>query len=554
MRRVRKAQGYAYSPFMRHIFLLLTILAGCFIASAQHKIIPHPVETKVLKETSPIVLNDSTGFICNIDQADFQREANQLKAFLSHGTGLKLNGTGGLTIIVKKDDSLKPHGPEAYRITLTRSQIIIGALTPKGIFYAGQSLAQMLPADFFNKHINKSHITWQIAAQELSILDYPRFQWRAFMLDEARHFFGEEALKRIIDQMALLKMNVLHWHLTDDVGWRIEIKKYPKLTQIGSKRRDTELETWGSGKYSGEPHAGFYTQEQIKRIVRYAADRHITIVPEFDIPGHSAAAIVSYPELQLSARMPHEVPVSFNHGAAFDPTKEQVYRFIEDIITEMMSLFPAKIIHIGGDEVRYKKYWEGVPHIERFMKEKNIAKFTDLQMMFTNRITAMLTKKGYRVVGWNEILGADIHQDGNQGSALGVLNPNAIIHFWYGNPSLAVRAAEKGHSIINSTSKMTYLDKNEKKLPLETAYSFEPIFKGLPAKHHHRVIGLGCQLWTEWIRDEKTLHRHLFPRIAAYAETGWSRKDAKNYKNFLERLQAFKQILKMSNIAFSEAE
>lgn len=341
--------------------------------------------------------------------------------------------------------------------------------------------------------------------------------------------------------MGFLKMNVLHWHLSDDAGWRIQIKKYPKLTSVGGKRRDTEIETWGSGKYEGRPHEGFYTQEQVRRIVRYAADRNITIVPEIDIPGHSAAAIVSYPELKLSARPLAEVPVSFNDGAAFDPTSERTYQFLGDIMTELASLFPGGIIHIGGDEVRYKKYWEGVPHIEAFMKKKGIKTFPDLQIMFTNRISGMLAERGRRMMGWNEILGSDVHNDGGRGAALGKLDASAIIHFWYGSDKIAAKAIREGRQVVNSTSHMTYINKGYDKLPLSKSYSFEPVFAGLNPEQQKNVIGLGCQVWTEWIADVEKLHRHVFPRIAAYAETGWTRKEDKNFQDFRRRLTGYEK-------------
>lgn len=321
---------------------------------------------------------------------------------------------------------------------------------------------------------------------------------------------------------------------------------------MGSKRKDTEVETWGSGKYAGKPHEGFYTQEQIRRIVRYAAERNITIVPEIDVPGHSAAAIVSYPELKLSARPLPEIPVSFNDGAAFDPTSERTYQFIGDVMTELASLFPGGIIHIGGDEVRYKKYWEGVPHIEAFMKKKGIRTFPDLQIMFTNRISGMLAKKGVRTIGWNEILGSDVHNDGGHGAALGRLDAKAIIHFWYGSDKIATKAIEDGHQVVNSTSRMTYINKDEQKLPLSKSYSFEPVFPGLKPRYHDQVLGLGCQVWTEWIPDADKLERRVFPRIAAYAETGWSRKEDKNYPDFLRRLKRYVEILDARGINYGE--
>lgn len=523
--------------------------------NAQDQIIPRPVSVKVVEKgpARPVKLDEGTRILCRERDAGFQRQASLLRQLLSRGTGLPLQGEGGTGAVrIVKDASLKQYGPEAYRLEAAPGNIVIKAATPKGVYYAGQSLAQMLPAAFFDRKADKGAVSWEVAEKPFSMLDYPRFAWRAFMLDEARHFFGEEEVKRLIDQMGLLKMNILHWHLSDDAGWRIQIKKYPRLTSVGGRRRDTEIETWGSGKYAGRPHEGFYTQEQIRRIVRYAADRNVTIVPEIDVPGHSAAAIVSYPELKLSAKPLAEVPVSFNDGAAFDPTSERVYQFLGDIMTELASLFPGGIIHIGGDEVRYKKYWQGAPHIEEFMKKKGIKTFPDLQIMFTNRISGILARKGCRTMGWNEILGSDVHNDGGQGAALGKLDGKALIHFWYGSEKIAAKAIEEGHQVVNSTSHMTYINKGYDKLPLSKSYSFEPVFAGLKPGQQKNVIGLGCQVWTEWIPDVEKLHRHVFPRIAAYAETGWSRKEDKDFQDFQRRLSGYEKILDALNIRHGE--
>ena len=545
----------AMMRFFRPFFVLMLSGAACMAAQGQEQIIPRPVSVKY-GETGPeggIVLDAGSRVVCREKDPGFQKQAHFLQQFLAQGTGLALDGPGGTNAIrIEKDASLKQYGPEAYRLEVKPGLISIRAASPRGVYYAGQSLAQMLPPAFFQSSADKSAVAWKVAEKPFSMLDYPRFSWRAFMLDEARHFFGEEEVRKLIDQMGLLKMNVLHWHLSDDAGWRIQIKKYPKLTSVGSKRKDTEVETWGSGKYAGKPHEGFYTQEQIRRIVRYAAERNITIVPEIDVPGHSAAAIVSYPELKLSARPLPEIPVSFNDGAAFDPTSERTYQFIGDVMTELASLFPGGIIHIGGDEVRYKKYWEGVPHIEAFMKKKGIKTFPDLQIMFTNRISGMLAKKGVRTIGWNEILGTDVHHDGGQGAALGRLDGKAIIHFWYGSDKIATKAIEDGHQVVNSTSHMTYINKDEQKLPLSKSYSFEPVFPGLKPRYHDQVLGLGCQVWTEWIPDADKLERRVFPRIAAYAETGWSRKEDKNYPDFLRRLKRYVEILDARGINYGE--
>lgn len=250
-------------------------------------------------------------------------------------------------------------------------------------------------------------------------------------------------------------MNILHWHLTDDVGWRIEIKKYPRLTTIGSRRRESETGTWNSGKSDGTPHEGFYTQEQIRDIVQYAARRNITIVPEIEMPGHASAAATAYPFLSLKS--PREVPTTFIVNTAFDPTSEKTYAFLSDVLDEVVALFPSRIIHIGGDEVRYAQQWKDVPEIEAFMKKNNMKSYADVQMYFTNRMSGIVAKKGRRMMGWNEIYGHDVNGDGG-GKAGTKLDTNAVIHFWKGNTDLAKTPSRTGmRSSIPSTAPLTLI-------------------------------------------------------------------------------------------------
>ena len=368
------------------------------------------------------------------------------------------------------------------------------------------------------------------------------------MIDEARHFFGEKNIKQIIDQMALLKMNILHWHLTDDTGWRIEIKKYPRLTSIGSKRRESEIGTWNSGKSDGTPHEGFYTQAQIRDIVQYAARRNITIVPEIEMPGHASAAAVAYPFLSL--KTPGEVPTTFIVNTAFDPTSEKTYAFLSDVLDEITALFPGRIIHIGGDEVRYDKQWKGVPEIEEFMKKNGMRSYADVQMHFTNRMSGIIAQKGRRMMGWNEIYGHDVNGDGG-GKAGAKLDTNAVIQFWKGNTGLAKNAIRDGHDVINSLHTSTYLDYSYGSIPLQKAYGFEPVFPGLEEQYHSRVKGLGAQVWTEWISTPERLHYQAFPRACAFAEVGWPPAGKKDFPDFKKRLKAYSERMDLMGIKFA---
>lgn len=542
---------------MRHsLFTLTAVLCAALFSKtgllrAQEQIIPRPADIQYPAQSvqGPVLLKNSLRALCREKDPEFLRKAKGVLDYLSHGTGLPVStGNEGTIVEFRKDPSMQKYGPESYSITAVPGKLLICASSEKGIFYAGQSLAQMLPAEFFGASEEKKTVSWLLAEKSFKILDYPRFSWRAFMLDEARHFFGEKECKRILDQMALLKMNVLHWHLSDDIGWRIEIKKYPRLAGIGGKRKDTESGSWpkGDGSMAGKPHEGFYTQEQIRRIVQYAADRNITIIPEIDVPGHSAPIGVAYPELELSAKPLKEMPVKFAEIGVLDPTQEKTYQFLSHVFDELIALFPAKIIHTGGDEVRYKQCWEGVPHIEEYMKKNGIKKYTDLQMRFSNRLSKMLAQKGCRMMGWNEILGTDIHNDGGQGNASETLDKKAVIHFWQGSPQLAKKAAETGHQIVNSTYQWTYI--NRKDLSLQKAYSFEPVFAGLEEKYARNVIGTGCQAWTEWLQTADKLYKYIFPRLAAHAETGWTPKEQKNYDSFLKRIGNYERILDKNGI------
>lgn len=530
-------------------------LSACFpVAFSQEQIIPKPAEI-TLFTGSPARLTPDSLIITETQDKAFLDQAGQLQQMLSAGTGLPfpLKPAGQTSkkaacIVIKKDPALAARGEEAYSIQSSPSGIILSAADAKGIFYAGQSLVQMMPSVFHDRTANKSAVRWNISETPFRITDYPRFTWRALMIDEARHFFGGKTIKQIIDQMALLKMNILHWHLTDDTGWRIEIKKYPRLTSIGSKRRESEIGTWNSGKSDGTPHEGFYTQEQIRDIVQYAARRNITIVPEIEMPGHASAAAVAYPFLSL--KTPGEVPTTFIVNTAFDPTSEKTYAFLSDVLDEIAALFPSRIIHIGGDEVRYDKQWKGVPEIEEFMKKNGMKSYADVQMHFTNRMSGIIAQKGRRMMGWNEIYGHDVNGDGG-GKAGAKLDTNAVIQFWKGNTGLAKNAIRDGHDVINSLHTSTYLDYSYGSIPLQKAYGFEPVFPGLEEQYHSRVKGLGAQVWTEWISTPERLHYQAFPRACAFAEVGWTPAGKKDFPDFKKRLKAYSERMDLMGIKFA---
>jgi len=524
--------------------LLAALSLNSLPAFSQEQIIPMPARIKISAGKS-IGLNQDSVIFVNFAKKGLLKQAKFIRSQLVKGTGLTLklvNSSKAKSkpqandIIISVNSALKRKGKEAYSITANSHGIKLSAATGQGLYYAFSSLSQMLPVAFHDPKADKDKVRWKIASKPFQIIDYPRFEWRAFMLDEARHFFGQKEVIRIIDQMALLKMNVLHWHLTNDAGWRIEIKKYPRLTSIGAKRKESELHTWNSGKSDGIPHEGFYTQKQIKQIVAYAAKRNVTIVPEMCMPGHFGAAATAYP--QLSLKSPKEIPTTFIVNIALDPTKEKTFKFISDVLDEYIALFPGSVIHMGGDEVRYNEQWKGLPEIEAFMKKKNMKNLGEVQMYFSNRVSDMIKKKGRRAMGWNEIMGHDLNNDGG-GATSGKLDRNAIVHFWKGGTALAKEAIKAGHDIVNSNNTFTYLDYSYGSISLRKAYNFEPIIEGLSAAEEKRIKGLGCQMWTEWAQTAERMNYQAFPRTLAYAEVGWTPKDKKDFNSFKKRLKKY---------------
>ena len=517
------------------VFLALLSLGSCAeknrtFSRAQIAIVPQPLDIKV--NESSFALKDGQTIFSNLDEQ--QSAVTDLQNYITATTKFKISKNDGAkaSIIFEKKSGLEN---EAYELSVTPRNITISANSKAGYFYGVQTLKQLLSIETGKVSKNTAYLI-----PSVNIQDNPRFKWRAFMLDDARYFHGEEFVKQMLDQMALLKMNTLHWHLIDDAGWRVEIKKYPLLTKVGAFRKDSEIGTWKSGKTSGQPHGGFYTQEQIKDIVAYAAARNINIVPEFEMPGHSSAAIAAYTWLG-TAGIPIEVPVKFGRlYDNYDVTKPEVITFIKDVLTEIFQLFPSEVIHIGGDEVGYE-VWENTASVQKYMKENNIKSPADLQIDFTNKISKYIEENGRRMMGWNEILGKNIHKDfaekKSDKEAEKELAKNVIVHFWKGDLQLLTDAAKKGYGIVNSLHDRTYLDYSQESIPLKKAYSFDPIPTGLEQQYHKNIFGLGCQMWSEWTPTNADVERQTFPRIAAYAEVGWTAMNNKNYESFKVALQ-----------------
>ncbi|UNY97309.1 beta-N-acetylhexosaminidase [Zhouia spongiae] len=519
--------------------IVFGIVLALFVINvkAQHlKVIPQPLD--VVVTNSNFKLSPKIKIISAED--DFN--TRYLKRILGaeHQLDLQVKEKGKKGIILKIDKTLSGElGNEGYKLDVDNDKIEITAPASTGVFYAIQTLRQLIGKD---KTVAGVRIT-----------DSPRFEWRAFMLDEARYFKGKEQVKKILDEMAMLKMNVFHWHLTDDQGWRIEIKKYPKLTAVGGFRNNTQIGGWDSEKRSGEPHGGYYTQEEIKEIIAYASDRNITIVPEIEMPGHASAAIAAYPWLGTIGEL-KEVPVVFGKlPDSYNVANPKVYQFLEDVLLEVMNLFPGKTVHIGGDEVKFDA-WKESDYVQRFMKKNSLKTPTDLQIFFTNRISNFLDKHNHRMMGWNEVLGGNVHewQKAEDVVAKEKLAENTVIHFWKGNLDMVTDAVTGGYDIVNSYHVYTYLDYNYGYTPLEKAYEFDPVPEGLDERYHNKVLGLGCQMWSEWIPTVRNMDGMIFPRIAAYAEVGWTAKGRKDFDVFIDNLNPILKAWKEKGILYAE--
>ncbi|WP_209405022.1 beta-N-acetylhexosaminidase [Pseudozobellia sp. WGM2] len=531
--------------------LVHTVFLFFLLFSAFHPV--HAQEVHVVPRPNSISFNEGSYEISkNVTinaSNELKSEALHLAEVLKSGFGVapkirKNRGDIELIIDVSLFDEL---GEEGYTMNIDDDGILIEAADASGIFYGIQTFRQLLPPEFeFGESKNP------VILPKLKIVDRPRFSWRTFMLDESRHFKGTATVKKLLDQMALVKMNIFHWHLTDDQGWRIEIKKYPKLTEIGSKRNDTQTAR-KSDLRTGEPHGGYYTQKEIREIIDYAKKRHITIVPEIEMPGHAMAAVASYNWLGTLGTT-KEVSETFGKmDDSFDITNPKVVRFLKDVLDEVMKLFPGSVIHIGGDEVNFEPWLKNKSMVS-FMKDKDLQSPMDLQISFTNDISNYIDEAGKRMMGWNEIMGHNVHEDRGHTAvnASEKLAPSAIVHFWKGDLELVNRAVEDGYDVVNSNHWDTYLDYTYKRLPLEKSYAFDPVPEGLEEQYHSKIKGLGTQMWSEWVPTVQSMEKQIFPRLAAYSEVGWTVLKQKSFVDFQKALAELKTIWKLEGIEFYE--
>jgi len=544
---------------MKRYILLAVLLSTLFVVKAQKtslNLIPQPV--KLQQYTGFYSLIKSTKVSYNMPESRDIAEKLVGKLNTSTGYGIKaVQGTKGaiqLNLNATPDSKL---GNEGYSLVSNSKGVMISANQVAGLFYGTQTLLQLLPKEIESKEAVK--MKWTVPL--VKITDYPRFAWRGLMLDVSRHFFTKDDVKKYIDEMARWKFNTFHWHLTDDEGWRIEIKSLPKLTQVGAWRvqryghfGDRDFPKPGEKATDG----GFYTHEDIKEVIQYAKERNITIVPEIDVPGHSMAAIASYPELSCkkdsSTRVSSGVPFSEWYGNntfkmkienALNPSDENVYVFLDKVFTEVAALFPGQYIHVGGDEC-YKGYWAEDLGCQALMKKLGIRHVEDLQGYFMGRVEAILKAKGKKLIGWDEIL------DGG-------ISPEATVMSWRGIKG-GIEAAKMGHDVVMSPTTFAYLDYTQGErtidppiyasLRLKKCYSFEPVPDGVDAKY---ILGGQGNLWTEQVPTLRHAQYMIYPRAWALAEVYWSPKESKNWDNFVKRVENQFERSDIAEINYSKA-
>ncbi|RZM28427.1 MAG: glycoside hydrolase family 20 [Pedobacter sp.] len=415
--------------------------------------------------------------------------------------------------------TVKPNGANAL--------IQITGNSRKGLIHGLTTFSQLV-----------TYADGRIVVPGCEIADYPGFQWRSFMLDEARHFQGKEVVMKLLDEMAMLKMNIFHWHLVDDQGWRIQIDKYPRLTQIGSRSNFSQIASkvtpLDSAKVSKLPR-WYYTKSEIREIIRYATERGIDIVPEIEVPGHVSASLYAYPWLGTSSRTEKGTV----YGDLYNVADPAVMQFITDVLDEVLDLFPFKLIHIGGDEADHS-HWAKDSNVNKYMRENGLQTYMDLQLSAINKISRHIAARGGRMIGWNEITGENIRNEAHvTRSASEKLAAGTIVQFWDGEVSLVNKALAGGYEVVNSSRFHTYLDYNYESTPLEKTYLFDPVPEGVPEIDRSRVIGLGAQMWGEFTPTTERLYYQIFPRLAALAERGWVGSPVKpDFEGFKARMSA----------------
>ena len=539
-----------------HLTALLLILFGIenqlsASADSPFSLIPAPVS--LTRQTGNFTFTAGTRIIVSPLNNETRLAADLLALLVKNPSGYapaisegKKPADGSVLLIL--DNSIK--NDEGYTLEVTPTGITAKAKTAVGLFYAVQTIRQLLPTE-----VEKQTIVAGLALTVLActIADEPRFAYRGMHLDVGRHLFPVTSIKRYIDMLALHKMNTFHWHLTEDQGWRIEIKKYPKLTEIGAYRKETVAgaQKKANNTFDGKPYGGFYTQNEVREIVAYAGSKFITVLPEIEMPGHAVAALASYPELSCTGG-PFEVRKLWGVDEdVFCAGNEQAFTFLEDVLTEVMELFPSKYIHIGGDECP-KKRWEKCPKCQQRIKDQGLKNELELQSYFIRRIEKFVSSKGRNIIGWDEILE-------------GGLAPGATVMSWRGEAG-GIEAAKSGHDVIMTPGKYTYFCYYQSEnhdgqplalggyVPLELVYGYNPTPKELNPEEQKHILGLQGCLWSEQIQTPEILEFMAYPRTFAMAETGWTPDNGKNFENFVSRLEGLHKRYDAIGISYFKGE
>ena len=524
------------------LFCIYVLFCSTLFAQ-QINIIPQPLS--VIIEKGKFTITSATKLVVK-DKKDYAT-ASFLNKYLEEYYGIKLKQVStdaDKSITISSGNKEEGLTASAYKFQSGSSGIQISGNSALGSFYGMQTLIQLLP-------LEKSK---SLIIPAVDIEDEPRFAYRGAMLDVCRHFFSVSFIKKYIDYLALHKINYFHWHLTEDQGWRIEIKKYPNLTKVGSIRNGTIIGRYPGKGSDNKMDAGFYTQEQVKEIVEYASQRFITVIPEIEMPGHSGAAIAAYPLLSCFPNDKTVIPANMIseksklelasgrvklvqetwgvHTDVYAPT-EYTFKFLEDVLDEVIALFPSKYIHIGGDECP-KDAWKKSEFCQQMIKEKGLKDEHGLQSYFIQRIEKYINKKGRTLIGWEEILE-------------GGLAPNAMVMSWRGEEG-GIAAAKENHTVIMTPGSHVYLDKAQTKnmdsvtiggfLPFEKVYSYEPVPKELNAEQANYVLGAQGNLWTEYVANPSKAEYQLFPRLSALSEVLWSTKENKNWPAFQDKMKS----------------
>ncbi len=528
--------------------LFIQTMISCSPEVKPVQIIPQPV--KIEQKNGVYKLRGEVSIMVSAEQQDLMGLANYLSTVFETAniktniSSIDAGSQKGKGIYLTIDPNLER--AEEYKLEITRKRIIISAASARGVFYGIQSLRQLLPAEIENEAF--ANQIREIEIPCLVLKDYPAFAYRGMHLDVARHFFPVSFIKKYLDLMALHKMNHFHWHLTEDQGWRIEIKQYPRLTQIGSIRKETLIGHGGVQpfQFDGKPYGGYYTQEEVREIVKYAEDRFITIIPEIEMPGHSRAALAAYPELGCTGG-PYEVATRWGvFDDVFCAGNEKVFGFLENVLSEVIELFPSKLIHIGGDECP-KTRWKKCPKCQDRIKKEKLADEYELQSYFIHRIENFLLTKDRNIIGWDEILE-------------GGLTPNATVMSWRGTEG-GIAAAKVKQQVIMTPGSHCYFDHYQADpatqplaiggmTTLEKVYSFNPIPNELTREESEYVLGAQGNVWTEYMKTPAHVEYMAYPRAIALAEVLWTPREQHNYVDFTQRLIKHLNRLDMINVNY----